>query len=148
MLKQHFWQPRENRETTWWRHKRKLNMFRKFIIYMISGTNEFIENAMETRRFWRIASFSWISNGTLSHPMLVYMILDQTHKLGCVVGMVVDSILLHAEYGPNGHRKDAPPFIFRDLHNLWNWWEILFSHQEFDYFLIFQNFINCEGPWK
>ena len=24
-------------------------MFRKFIIYMISGTNEFIENAMQTR---------------------------------------------------------------------------------------------------
>ena len=31
-------------------------------------------------------------------------------KLGCVVRMVVDSILLHAESGPNDHRKDAPLF--------------------------------------
>ena len=31
-------------------------------------------------------------------------------KLGCVVRMVVDSILLHVESGPNDHRKDAPPF--------------------------------------
>ena len=29
-------------------------------------------------------------------------------KLGCVVRMVVDSILSHAEIGPNDHRKDAP----------------------------------------
>ena len=36
-------------------------------------------------------------------------------KLGCVIRMVVDSLLLHAESGPNDHRKDAPlfrPFIF------------------------------------
>ena len=32
-------------------------------------------------------------------------------KLGCVVRMVVDSILPHAESGPNEHRKDAPRFI-------------------------------------
>ena len=32
------------------------------------------------------------------------------YKLGCVVRMVVDSILPHAESGPNDHRKDAPPF--------------------------------------
>ena len=32
-------------------------------------------------------------------------------KLGCVVRMVVDSILPHAECGPNDHSKDAPPFI-------------------------------------
>ena len=29
-------------------------------------------------------------------------------KLGCVVGMVVDTILPHAESGQNDHRKDAP----------------------------------------
>ena len=34
-----------------------------------------------------------------------------SHKLGCVVRMVVDSILHHAESGPNDHRKNAPPFI-------------------------------------
>ena len=32
-------------------------------------------------------------------------------KLGCVVRMVVYSILLHAESGRNDHRKDAPLFI-------------------------------------
>ena len=32
------------------------------------------------------------------------------NKLGCVVRTVVDSILPHAECGPNNHRKDAPPF--------------------------------------
>ena len=31
-------------------------------------------------------------------------------KVGCVVVMVVVSILPHAEFGPNDHRKDAPPF--------------------------------------
>ena len=31
-------------------------------------------------------------------------------KLGCVVRMVVDSILPHAESGPNDNWKDAPPF--------------------------------------
>ena len=31
-------------------------------------------------------------------------------KLGCVVRMVVDYILPHAESGPNDHRKDASPF--------------------------------------
>ena len=32
-------------------------------------------------------------------------------KRGCVVRMVVDSILPHAEFGPNDHRKDAPLFM-------------------------------------
>ena len=34
-------------------------------------------------------------------------------KLGCMVRMVVDSILPHAECGPNDHRKEAPPL---------SWW--------------------------
>ena len=36
---------------------------------------------------------------------------DQYNKLGCVVRMVVDSVLPHAESGPNDHRKDASLFI-------------------------------------
>ena len=32
------------------------------------------------------------------------------NKLGCVVRMVIDSILHRAKSGPNDHRKDAPPF--------------------------------------
>ena len=31
-------------------------------------------------------------------------------KLGCVVRMVVGSILSHADFGLNDHRKDAPLF--------------------------------------
>ena len=41
--------------------------------------------------------------------------LPFSNKLGCVVSMVVVSmvaILPHAECGPNDHRKDAPPFIW------------------------------------
>ena len=34
------------------------------------------------------------------------------NKLGCVVRMVIDSILLHAESRPNDHRKDAPLFTY------------------------------------
>ena len=33
-----------------------------------------------------------------------------TNKLGCVVRMVVGSIMLPAECGLNDHRKDAPSF--------------------------------------
>ena len=32
-------------------------------------------------------------------------------KVGCVFPMVVVSLLLHAEFGPNDHRKDAPHFM-------------------------------------
>ena len=42
---------------------------------------------------------------------------DQYNKLGCVVRMVVDSVLPHADCGPNDNRKDAPPFIVLS-HNL------------------------------
>ena len=31
-------------------------------------------------------------------------------KVVCVFPMVVTSMLLHAEFGPNGHREDAPHF--------------------------------------
>ena len=34
-------------------------------------------------------------------------------ELGCVVGMVVDSIISHAVCGPNDYRKGAPPFRVR-----------------------------------
>ena len=37
--------------------------------------------------------------------------LSRGFKLGCVVRMAVDSILLDAESGPNDHRKDAALFI-------------------------------------
>ena len=38
------------------------------------------------------------------------MAITTMSKLGCVVRMVVDSVLPHAESGSNAHRKDAPPF--------------------------------------
>ena len=37
--------------------------------------------------------------------------ISEVNKLGCVVRMVVGSILPYAECGSNDHRKDAPPFI-------------------------------------
>ena len=38
--------------------------------------------------------------------------------------MVVDSILPHAESGPNDHRKVAPPFtiVWAMIHSLWSLW--------------------------
>ena len=38
-----------------------------------------------------------------------------THKLGCVVTIVVDSILPHAESGPTDHQKDAPRLCMSQL---------------------------------
>ena len=35
--------------------------------------------------------------------------------MGCVFPKVFDSILLHAEFGLNDHRKDAPHFSFVDF---------------------------------
>ena len=49
-----------------------------------------------------------------NYNMILNYVASMT-ELGCVVRMVVDSILLHAEYGPNDHRKDAPPFIRRSI---------------------------------
>ena len=43
--------------------------------------------------------------------IIVIMYPNLTNKLGCVVRMVVDSILPHEDSEPNDHRKDAPPFI-------------------------------------
>ena len=43
--------------------------------------------------------------------IIVIMYPNLNNKLGCVVRMVVDSILPHADSEPNDHRKDAPPFI-------------------------------------
>ena len=42
--------------------------------------------------------------------IFVPIVVQKSSKLGCVVRMVIDSILPHAESGPNDHRKDAPPF--------------------------------------
>ena len=36
----------------------------------------------------------------------------ERHKVGCVLQMVVLSILPHAEFGPNGHREGTPHFTF------------------------------------
>jgi len=36
------------------------------------------------------------------------MKIFKSSKVGCVVRMVVDSILPRAEFGPNDHRKDTP----------------------------------------
>ena len=47
---------------------------------------------------------------------------EKFHKLGCVVRMVVESILPHAKFEPNDHRKDAPLFIHTLVSNeIWVW---------------------------
>ena len=48
-----------------------------------------------------------IGSGTVS--ILKWLFIH--NKLGCVVRMVVGSILSHTECGPNDHRKDAPRLI-------------------------------------
>ena len=53
-------------------------------------------------RFSRIEVFGTFSN-------------FKDNKVGCVFSMVVDSIVLHAEFGPNGHQKDALHFIKSNL---------------------------------
>ena len=45
------------------------------------------------------------------------LVATLSYKLECVVRMVVDSILPHAESEPKDHRKDAPPFILLHAEN-------------------------------
>ena len=48
-------------------------------------------------------------------------------KVKCVLPMVVDSMLPHAEFGPNDHREDAPHFrISSGKLNLLKIWKKLF----------------------
>ena len=42
----------------------------------------------------------------------------ESYKLGCVAGMVIDSILSHAECGQNEHREDASPFNLNEHESL------------------------------
>ena len=58
-----------------------------------------------TKGIWFINLFA------ITSFLISIITLFQSIKLGCVVRMVGDSILLHAEYGPNDHLKDAPQFI-------------------------------------
>ena len=61
------------------------------------------------------------------------------NKLGCVVRMVIDSLLPHAKSGPNDHRKDAPPLRTKMPSLLQKW---ICS----DYFIVklFQSFLYQE----
>ena len=48
-----------------------------------------------------------------SGPVTSY--ISGKYKLGCVVRMVVGSILPDAESWPNDHRKDVPPFTVEKM---------------------------------
>ena len=48
--------------------------------------------------------------GVLSSHEFGY--IERWYKVGCAFAMVVVSILLHAEFGRNGHWEDVPHFIF------------------------------------
>ena len=47
------------------------------------------------------------SHTNISDHRVIFTLTNRGRKLGCVVKMVVDSLLPHAECGPNNHRKDA-----------------------------------------
>ena len=66
------------------------------------------EHAKEAGSF--ITGQDHISDAIGSSLSYVKKNMCQKYKLGCVVRMVVDSILPHEESGPNYHRKDALPF--------------------------------------
>ena len=79
-------------------------------------------------KFWRVKSYNFdkISSKLINMSKVCSFVhfsghnwgnleISSSHKLGCVVRMVVDSILPHAECGPNDHRKDAPPFSLGDI---------------------------------
>ena len=44
--------------------------------------------------------------------LIIILLVSTKTKLGCVVRMVIDSILPHAESGPNDQRKDVPRFNY------------------------------------
>ena len=54
---------------------------------------------------------------TAHHSRLIKLI-----KVGCVFPMVINSILPRAEFGPNGHRKDAPLFSCRKMTSIEYFW--------------------------
>ena len=54
-----------------------------------------------------------VQQATKLCPFRIFSYSRFHHKPGCVVSMDVDSILPHAESGPNDHLKDAPQFKVR-----------------------------------
>ena len=68
-----------------------------------------------TQIIWKTSRFSlndYFNSPTLwSHRNSLSGVESFGIKLGCVVRMVVDSILLRAEFRPNDHRKDAPRLL-------------------------------------
>ena len=67
------------------------------------------------------SSLTWMKNSLQFHPGMRKCLATKmaiANELGCVVRMVVDSMLLHAESGPNDHRKEAPRFI-QLFHSHW-----------------------------
>ena len=70
-------------------------------------------NAGETQSAQKFRTVSFTTVDVLHYRIYSINYRDEhlKYKLGCVVRMVVDSILPHADFGPNDHRDDALHFI-------------------------------------
>ena len=110
----------------------KITFFPYFNQIITSGSNDsFLECSWRVCRGWLTAETThirtwcptnWIYTTLMSRKFymvpvtrilkyeirILFIKLDT--KLGSALGMVVDSILSHAECRPNDNRKDAPPF--------------------------------------
>ena len=53
--------------------------------------------------------------------------ISNSIKLGCVVRMIVDSLLPHAEFGQNDHRKHASPFRANSIRNITFYFKPIFN---------------------
>ena len=75
------------------------NIFKGYIFFLVQ--DPFIK--------CKVSIFQMVESSILKFWFLEAF--EKFHKLGCVVRMVVESILPHAKFEPNDHRKDAPLFI-------------------------------------
>ena len=88
--------------TIWWRYFRIL--VTKFYVDDVFGSN-----------FWSKLNILLMKINNEAIVLKIWWIIISARielpvcKLGCVVRMVVVSMLPHAECGPNDRRKDAPP---------------------------------------
>ena len=101
----------------------------------IISETQILSTSMAPSSYWE---FSLLKLNKKMAPemstVFLFINLFTAYKLGCVVRMVVDSILLHTECGPNDHRKDAPPF------NILLWYLSMLVLPFSDFLLVYMHF--------